>query len=58
MKVKGSVLKSGNSLVVVVPAPFTRKLGIRRGDEVEVEVDYQKGQATYTFLNVRQLSLV
>jgi len=53
-----SVVKTGNSIAVVVPAKFAKKVGIRPGDKVQVEVDLEKGRITYTFLNIRQLSLV
>lgn len=53
-----TVLKTGNSLSVVVPAKFTKKLGIRPGDKVSFSLNEKSGQITYTFLNVRQLSLV
>jgi antitoxin component of MazEF toxin-antitoxin module len=53
-----SVIESGNSLCVVVPAPFINKLGIRAKDKVKVKQDPQKGKVTYTFTNIRQLPLV
>lgn len=53
-----SVLKTGNSLAVVVPAKFVKKVGIKPGDKVKISLKPHRGQITYTFLNVRQLSLV
>jgi len=53
-----SVIESGNSLCVVVPASFVRKLGIRPKDRVKVKPDHQKGKIVYTFTNIRQLPLV
>jgi antitoxin component of MazEF toxin-antitoxin module len=53
-----SVVKTGNSLAVVVPAPFVRKLGVRPKDRVNVHIDTMKGRITYTFTNMRQLPLV
>jgi antitoxin component of MazEF toxin-antitoxin module len=53
-----SVIKTGNSLAVVVPAKFSHQLGIQAGDQVSLKVSQKKGQITYTFLNIRQLSLV
>jgi len=55
---RSTVIKTGNSLVVVVPAKFARKLGITPGDQVNFSVSEKQGKITYTFLNVRQLSLV
>lgn len=52
------VSRTGNSLTVVVPAKFARKVGIQPGDEVAVSIREKKGQVVYTFLNIRQLSLV
>lgn len=53
-----TVSKTGNSLTVVVPAKFAKKVGVRPGDQVSVEIREQKGQVVYTFLNIRQLPLV
>lgn len=53
-----SVIESGNSLCVVVPASFIKKLGIRAKDKVKVKTNPQKGKVTYTFTNIRQLPLV
>jgi antitoxin component of MazEF toxin-antitoxin module len=53
-----SVIESGNSICVVVPAAFARKLGIRPKDRVKLKPDLQKGRITYTFTNIRQLPLV
>jgi antitoxin component of MazEF toxin-antitoxin module len=53
-----SVVKTGNSLAVVIPATFIRRLGIRPKDQVQLQIDLLKGQITYTFTNRRQLPLV
>jgi antitoxin component of MazEF toxin-antitoxin module len=53
-----SIVKSGNSLAVVVPSEFVRKLGIRPKDRVKLAIDPVKGKITYTFMNLRQLPLV
>lgn len=53
-----SVIKTGNSIAVVVPAKFAKVIGIKPGDKVKLDLDPQTGKITYTFLNVRQLSLV
>jgi len=52
------VVRTGNSLAVVVPAKFVQKTGIQSGDKVDVNIDYQAGTITYKFLTVRQLNLV
>jgi antitoxin component of MazEF toxin-antitoxin module len=52
------VVKTGNSLAVVVPAKFVNRTGIRSGDQVDVSINYEEGKITYTFLSVRQLNLV
>ena len=52
------VTKSGNSLAVVIPAAMVRKLGLKSGDLAKVEYDLKTGKATYTFVNMRQLTLV
>lgn len=54
----GTVIKTGNSLAVVIPAKFAHKLGIKMHDRVSVALSPQTGQITYTFINVRQLTLV
>ena len=51
------VIKTGNSTAVTVPAEFVKKVGIRIGDNVEVETSLEKGEVTYTFQGVRQLVL-
>jgi antitoxin component of MazEF toxin-antitoxin module len=53
-----SVIRSGNSLAVVIPATFVKKIGIKPQDKVLVETTVKTGTITYTFLNVRQLPLV
>lgn len=58
MEKKARVVKTGNSLAVVIPAPFVRKLGIQASDQVIVKTNYPQGIVTYTFPNIRQLSLV
>lgn len=52
------VLKTGNSLALVIPAKFANKVGVKTGDSVKVETDTSNGVIKFTFLNVRQLSLV
>lgn len=58
MEKVGSVIQTGNSLALVVPAVFVKKIGVRPGDKVQVKVDVVKGTVSYTFLTIRQLPLV
>lgn len=53
-----SVITTGHSLAVVIPATFAKKLGIKNRDRVKITLSPQTGQITYTFLNIRQLTLV
>jgi antitoxin component of MazEF toxin-antitoxin module len=53
-----NVLRTGNSYAVVIPAKFARQIGIKSGDKVKVEANPKTGMVTYTFIDVRQLSLV
>ena len=53
-----SVLKTGHSLAVVIPSNFVKKVGVKPGDKVAIDLKPHQGKITYTFLNVRQLSLV
>lgn len=54
---KQKVFKSGNSLTVVVPAFFVKKLGVRAGDKVVVNADIEKERLTIKFPVPRQLRL-
>lgn len=56
-KMKQKVIRAGNSTAVTVPADFVKKVGIKVGDDVQVETDLEKGQVSYTFSGVRQLTL-
>lgn len=51
------VIRAGNSAAVTVPANFVKTVGIKIGDTVEVKTAPEKGQITYTFSGVRQLSI-
>ena len=51
------IFKSGNSLAVVVPANFTHALGIKAGDDVQVEAEQEKGRVVYKFSGALQLPL-
>lgn len=52
------VVRTGNSLAVVVPARFVNQAGVQAGDHVDVSINYEEGKITYTFLSIRQLNLV
>jgi len=51
------ILKTGNSLAVVVPADFVNNLGIKAGDDVKVFPKPQKGEILYKFSGYQQLML-
>jgi antitoxin component of MazEF toxin-antitoxin module len=51
------VIRAGNSKAVTIPANFVKTVGIKIGDTVEVTTSPEKGQITYTFSGVRQLSI-
>lgn len=52
------VVRTGNSLAVVIPAKFVNQAGIQASDQVDVSINYEEGKITYTFLSIRQLNLV
>ncbi|OGG24327.1 hypothetical protein A3A79_04040 [Candidatus Gottesmanbacteria bacterium RIFCSPLOWO2_01_FULL_43_11b] len=52
------VLRTGNSIAVVIPSKFARDVAIKPGDPVHVSSDRKRGKITYTFANVTQLSLL
>lgn len=54
---KQKVIQSGNSLAVTIPSQFVKAVGIKPGDQVEVEPKLEEGKITYTFSGVRQLTL-
>jgi len=51
------ILKTGNSLAVVVPADFGKSIGIKAGDEVRVFPKPEKAEVLYKFSGACQLSL-
>ena len=55
---KQTVYKSGSSLVVVVPSEFASVVGVKKGDNVQVDVDYEGGSVTYLFSGSKQLTLI
>lgn len=53
-----TVIKTGNSLGLVIPSRFVKRVGVRQGDEVEVEYDIFNGEIRYRIVSRRQLTLV
>lgn len=51
------ILKTGNSLAVVIPADFIRNIGAKAGDEVKVVPKPEKGEVLYKFSGACQLPL-
>lgn len=49
------ILKTGNSLAVVIPADFGKSIGIKAGDEVKVFPKPEKGEVLYKFSGICQL---
>lgn len=54
---KHKVIKTGNSLAVVIPASFVKSLGVRQGNTVRVQINISKGKVTYSFSGFQQLAL-
>ena len=54
---KQKIIKTGHSLAVTIPAHFVQSLGIKSGQEVEVEIESESGQIVYKFSGAKQLSL-
>ncbi|MCR4263475.1 MAG: AbrB/MazE/SpoVT family DNA-binding domain-containing protein [Candidatus Roizmanbacteria bacterium] len=52
-----TVYKSGSSLVVVVPSEFVEVIGVKTGDMVDVNINYDKGIIRYTFSGTKQLTI-
>lgn len=51
------IIKTGNSAAVTLPAKFVRDLNLKIGDQVEVRIDYVKGEISFRFPGARQLPL-
>ena len=45
-------------MAVTIPAEFTKKTGVKVGDDVKVETQPLQGKMIITFPNIRQLSLI
>jgi len=54
---KQKIIRSGNSLAVTIPADFVHLVGIKPGDQVEVEVMPETGRVVYHFSGTTQLPL-
>lgn len=54
---KQKVMKTGNSLGVTIPADFVKLIGIKPGDEVEVERHIENNEVVYKFSGVQQLPI-
>jgi antitoxin component of MazEF toxin-antitoxin module len=53
-----TIIKTGNSLYVVIPAQFANKVGLKPGDKALVSYDLKKKKVVYSFPASRQLSLI
>jgi len=51
------IIKTGNSLAVVVPSGFVNTIGVKAGQNVEVKMKPETGEVTYTFSGAKQLSI-
>lgn len=51
------IIKAGNSLAVTLPSKLVRTLGLRSGDQVQVEINIDQTQISYRFDSPRQLTL-
>lgn len=51
------ILKTGNSLAVVIPSQFVKNFGLKAGNEVKVLQKPEKGEILYKFSGSLQLPL-
>lgn len=51
------VLRTGNSLAIVIPSKFVNIVGIRTGDQVKVITKPEVGRLTVVFSGSKQLPL-
>ena len=54
---KQRVFRAGNSRAVVIPAKFAQSVGVKVGDEIEIQEEQDKGKLTILFKGARQLKL-
>lgn len=51
------IIRTGNSLAVTIPSDFVRDVGVKAGQTVQVKINPETGEITYTFSGSRQLPL-
>lgn len=51
------ILKTGNSLAVVIPADFVKNIGVKAGDEVKVFPKVEEAEILFKFSGTQQLPL-
>ncbi len=51
------IIRTGNSLAVTIPSDFVKNVGIKAGQTVQVKINPETGEVTYTFSGSRQLPL-
>jgi len=54
---KQKIIKTGNSLAVTIPSFFVKSVGVKIGQEVEVELSPETGKMIYSFTGTKQLLL-
>ncbi|MCD6226052.1 AbrB/MazE/SpoVT family DNA-binding domain-containing protein [bacterium] len=55
---KRKVIRTGNSLAVTIPASFAERVGIKEGDEAEIETDEARSRIRVQFVRKpQQISL-
>lgn len=54
---KQKIIRTGNSLAVIVPSAFVKAVGIKPGQTVLVETQPESGRVVYTFSGTKQLPL-
>lgn len=54
---QSKLLRHGHSNAVIIPAPFLKKLSLKKGDRVEMRFDYEAARVVLSFPDARQLRL-
>lgn len=54
---KQKIIRTGNSLAVTIPSFFVKSVGVKIGQEVEVELSPETGKMIYSFTGIKQLPL-
>ena len=52
------IIRSGNSLAVIIPSVFVKELGLKKGTIVKVNLDKAQNSLTYKFFGDTQLTLL